>query len=84
MDIVARRDGMLVFVEVKTRRDSNTEAALSGITPRKRQRMVKAVYRYLSERELDPDLPWRIDVIAVALQRNGESRIAHVEDAFDW
>ena len=84
LDIVARQDDMLVFVEVRTRRDSNTEAALASITPRKRQRMINAVYRYLSDQELDPDSDWRIDVIAIALQRNGSRRIAHVEDAFDW
>ena len=84
LDIVAEYGGTLVFVEVKTRRSSNTESALAGITAAKQERILKAVYQYLDKNELDRELPWRIDVIAVALDRKGPAKIAHVEDAFDW
>ncbi len=84
LDIVAERDEALVFVEVKTRRAANTESALEGITAAKRERMLKAVYQYLHENELDPDTAWRIDVIAVALDGKGPPKLDHVEDAFDW
>ena len=84
LDIIAERDGLLVFVEVKARRGRDTEAALAGITERKRERMLKAIYQYLDSCGLDWDCAWRIDVIAVALDGRGAARIAHVEDAFDW
>lgn len=84
LDIVARRRGILAFVEVKTRRDANTESALASITPSKRQRLLNAAWRYLHEYGIDPDTAWRVDVIAIALQRDGAATIAHVEDAFDW
>lgn len=84
LDIVAERDGTLAFVEVKTRRAANTESALEGITAAKRERMLKAVYQYLHENELDPDTAWRIDVIAVALAGGRPPMLDHVEDAFDW
>ena len=84
LDIVAARDGALTFVEVKTRRAADTESALEGITAAKRERMVKAVYLYLHDKDLDPDTPWRIDVIAVALDGKGPPKLEHVEDAFDW
>lgn len=84
LDIVAEQDGALIFVEVKTRRAANTEAALEGITAAKKERMLKAVYQYLLDKELDPDAQWRIDVIAVALGGEGPPRLDHVEDAFDW
>ncbi len=84
LDIVAEYKGTLVFIEVKTRRSSNTESALAGITAVKRERILKAVYQYLDENVLDRELPWRIDVVAVALGRKGPAKIAHVEDAFDW
>ena len=51
LDIVAEKAGVLTFVEVKTRRADNTEAALEGITAAKRERMLKAVYQYLHDRE---------------------------------
>ncbi len=84
LDIIARRGEALVFVEVKTRRDANTEAALASITPSKRERLLKAAWRYLHENNIDSDSLWRLDVIAVALDGARSSRIAHVEDAFDW
>ena len=83
LDIIAEKDGALVFVEVKARRGQDTEAALAGITAAKRERMIKAVYQYLDHCELDWESPLRIDVIAVALDGSGAT-IAHVEDAFDW
>ncbi len=84
LDIVARQGGLLVFVEVKTRRGASTEAALGSITPNKRQRLLNAAYRYLDEEGIDPETAWRIDVIAIALSPDGAATIAHVEDAFDW
>lgn len=84
LDIVAEQAGMLTFVEVKTRRAASTEAALEGITAAKRERMLKAVYQYLHDRAFDPDVQWRIDVIAVALPGKGPPKLDHVEDAFDW
>ena len=83
LDIVARFKDVYVFVEVKTRRGSDTEAALAGITAAKHERIIKAVYQYLDDKELGEDADWRIDVIGVALDR-GRAVIDHVEDAFDW
>ena len=84
LDIVAQRGDELVFVEVKTRRGVGTEAALEAITPAKHERMLKAVYQYLHERDIDSEKQWRMDVIAVALKAGCRPQIDHVEDAFDW
>ena len=84
IDIVARLDDLLVFVEVKTRRSQDTETAFASITPAKHERIIKAVYQYLHDHELEDDIPWRIDAIGIALDRNNPPIIDHVEDAFDW
>ena len=84
LDIIAQQADVLVFVEVKTRHSLNTETALASITATKHERMLKAVYQYLHDHEIDSEAQWRIDVIAVALQANMPPRIDHVEDAFDW
>jgi putative endonuclease len=83
LDIIAREGDMLVFVEVRTRRAANTEAALVSITPRKRDRLIAAVHSYIAEHKLE-DFDWRIDVVAVALPRSGQPLIDHVEDALGW
>lgn len=84
LDIIAKIDDVLVFIEVKTRRAASTESALEAVTPAKHERMLNAVYQYLHDHEIDPETQWRIDVIAIALGARGRRRIAHVEDAFDW
>ena len=81
IDIVARADDMLVFVEVKTRRTGSTQAAFSNITPKKRERLIASAYAYLDE-HTDDDPAWRIDAIGIAL--SSPPVIDHVEDALDW
>ena len=83
LDIVAKKDNVYVFVEVKTRHSKNTESAFASITPAKREKMIKAVYQYLHENDLD-DIIWQIDAIGIALHHNQSPIIDHVEDAFDW
>ncbi len=82
VDIVARDDKALVFVEVRTRYGS-TETALESITPRKRNRMIKSAYAYIHAQNLPDDTLWRIDVLAVSLAPDN-IQIEHVEDALDW
>lgn len=84
IDIVARLDDLLVFVEVKTRHSQDTETAFASITPAKHERIIKAVYQYLHDHELEDDVRWRIDAIGIALNKNRSPIIDHVEDAFDW
>ncbi len=84
LDIVARQAGVLVFVEVKTRRGVSTEPALEAVTPAKHGRMLKAIYQYLADQDVDPETQWRVDVVAIAIAGHRRPRIDHVEDAFDW
>ena len=84
IDIVAKRDDLLVFVEVKTRSSRNTESAFEGITPAKHERIIKAVYQYLHAHGLDDETDWRIDAIGVALRTDRPPIIDHIEDALDW
>jgi putative endonuclease len=83
LDIVAKQGEVYVFVEVKTRHSTNTESAFGSITPAKRDKMIKTVYHYIQQKNLD-DIDWRIDAIGIALRHNQSPIIDHVEDVFDW
>jgi putative endonuclease len=83
LDIVARKDDTLVFVEVRTRRSATTEEAFESVKPLKQDRLQRLAYTYLSENNLS-DIPWRVDVIAVALPLRGQPIIEHVENALEW
>lgn len=83
LDIIARKENTLVFVEVKTCRGDTVEAALMQITPAKRRRLTASAYTYVHEKQHEA-LLWRIDVIGIALPYRAQPVIEHMEDALDW
>lgn len=82
LDIIARNEDSLVFVEVRTRRGARFGSAEESITPVKQRRLVELAHSYLQK--TTPSQPsWRIDVIAVQLGP-GLPRINHLENAVGW
>lgn len=83
IDIVARREGMLVLVEVRTRRGDRFGGAVWSITPAKQRRMLLAATVYLTSLR-DNALAARIDVIFVNLDARGRLLgIEHIENAVE-
>jgi len=70
IDIIAERDGTLVFVEVRTRRGGSRGTAAESVTARKAAHLLAVAQAYAQER---PDCPpdQRIDVIALTLAPDG-------------
>jgi putative endonuclease len=83
IDIVAQKADSLIFVEVRTRRADNTESAFESITPRKQARMIAAAQAYIATHELD-NMDWRVDMIGIAIPRNGKPIIEYAEDILSW
>lgn len=82
IDIVARRDGLLVFVEVRSREDGDFGSPEETVGARKRLRIAAAARRYLSAA---PPGSWeeaRFDVIAIEGSGEG-AQLRHYEAAFD-
>jgi putative endonuclease len=81
IDLIARRDGAWVFVEVRTRRGTTYGTPEQSITARKRAHMLAAAQAYLAEHQL-AEVDWQLDVVAVELSPRGELlRIAVIENA---
>jgi putative endonuclease len=81
MDIVARHDDTLVFVEVRTRKSRQFGSPEESITPVKMARLRAVAAHYLQTHDNLPP-SWRIDVIAIVLNQRGQvSRIELVENA---
>ena len=74
-------DGVMVFVEVKTRADEAFSPVEAAITARKRQRMTRAARYFLATHDIQ-DRPCRFDVVTVVLGRSGGPQIRHYESAF--
>jgi putative endonuclease len=77
IDIVARRRGTLVFVEVKAR--DQLDAAAEALTPRQRARIIAAARAWLARHPDDVTAPMRFDVVMVAPWRWPR----HLMNAFD-
>ncbi|MDO8688072.1 MAG: YraN family protein [Dehalococcoidales bacterium] len=80
IDIVARHQDFLVFVEVRTKTSLAFGSPQESITPVKKERMRAAAYHYQQTHDSLPPL-WRIDVVAVELNRQGETHIELIENA---
>lgn len=81
IDLIASREDVIVFVEVKTRATSSLGPPEISITPRKAEHMRCAAEFYIQQHvELNND--WRIDVITVQLHPGNPSPlIDHFENA---
>ena len=81
IDLIVRRGGTLVFVEVKLRRGLGFGDPLESVTPHKQQRIRTLAERYLAGCKEDAFEEVRFDVVGVLLE-GGKTRITHVEGAF--
>ena len=79
VDIIAQKNGILVFVEVKARRNDNFGDALDAVTDDKIRNLIHAANAYVRYYRLD--LSIRFDVITV-LGEPGSQVVEHIEDAF--
>jgi len=76
IDLVARQGGDWVVVEVRTRRGAACGTPEESLTAAKQRHLLRAAAAYFQERQLE-DVSWRIDLVAVELDRAG--RPARVE-----
>jgi putative endonuclease len=82
LDIVAERAGVLVFVEVKTRRGSGWGSAAEAVDARKQARIARGAHAWLRASARHPRRV-RFDVVTCEPQPRGGFRIEHWEGAFD-
>lgn len=65
IDLVAKEERFLVFIEVKYRRSTEGGDPGEAVSPLKQQRIRKAALVYLYEHRLPMDTPCRFDVVTV-------------------
>ncbi|MBN1351356.1 YraN family protein [candidate division KSB1 bacterium] len=81
IDIIARDEKTLVFVEVKTTRNASTFGEPeTWVTLRKQQQIGQVASRFLQEFEIK-DVDCRFDVVAVTYS-NQSWHLKHIENAF--
>ena len=82
IDIVARQDGTVIFVEVKTRRTQEFGPPQSAITAAKKKQISRVALWYVKEKKF-MDQSCRFDVIGITFSpESRKPRVEHIENAF--
>ncbi len=82
IDIAAEKDGVLAFIEVKTRGAGMIASPAESVDRQKQRRLTLAAAEYL--RSEPPQRRTRFDVIEVCLDRSENlAEIRHIQNAFD-
>jgi putative endonuclease len=84
IDLVAFRDGVLAFVEVRSRTRPEVIDPAETVTRRKQRRVIKAAQAYMAEHGLTGEpVAARFDLVTVLFSPEGRcARVNHLEGAF--
>jgi len=83
IDIIAEHNGIIIFIEVKTRHTASFGMPQEAITHSKIQKISKTAVLYVQEKNLI-DQACRFDVIAITYPKYSlEPDILHIENAFE-
>lgn len=81
IDLVAERQGRLVFVEVKTRQNHDFGLPEESVHETKQRKLVRLAQFYLKEKK-EKERPISFDVLAVTWDLPGEPDFKLIQDAF--
>ena len=84
IDLLMRDRTGLVFVEVRTRRGERAGSPEESIGRAKQARLSALAYAYLESIGAPAELVWRIDVVAVEIDRSGRvAQVRHIQNAIE-
>lgn len=79
IDLIAKDNEELVFVEVKTRSTAYFGDPEEAVTLKKQQHLINGADYYVQENEIDMEC--RFDVVAIILNEN-QKEVKHIKNAF--
>ena len=82
IDLIARKDGVLCFVEVKTRRAGSLTPPEAAVTPQKFRALTRAAVRYLAATGGQDEA--QFDLAAVDVMPDGHMEVRLVEQAMEY
>jgi putative endonuclease len=86
IDIIAAHDGIIAFVEVKTRKFGSMTEGLDSVTREKRRKIIKTAKAFLAENPKYYNYDPRFDAAQVVITTDEQPQIVELEyyeDAFD-
>ena len=84
IDIIARKKPLIVFAEIKTRKNSFFGPPYLAITAKKRKKLIQCALCYLKMKGIT-EIPRRIDIISIEIDEftGNADKIEHFEDAIE-
>ena len=82
IDIIARDDETLVFIEVRRKSRDHCGPAVESVGPEKQRRIIRMAIDYLARNDLYDRCPVRFDVVAIDDRPDGTPLVTLVRDAF--
>lgn len=79
IDLIAEKQGLIIVVEVKFRREEEPLEAGILVNKKKQAHLIKATQAYLEKTNCDKEV--RFDVMVITV-KNGQPQVNHIEDAF--
>lgn len=89
IDVVAKKDGVIHFFEVKTIKRPFSYMAGGGYDPEenvhlwKRKRFARVIESYLSEKKISENTVWQVDVAAVFLDLKDKKHTIRITEDID-
>lgn len=80
VDIIAGKNGLIIFLEVKTRTGIGFGHPEEFVTIAKEKNLERASAAYIEEKNHQGEI--RFDIISITFDKQGRHEIYHIEDAF--
>lgn len=81
IDLVAGRDSILVFFEIKTRQNRKVGKPDEAVTTIRKRRLIAKAQEFLRYCKIN-DVSVRFDIISIVWPENHQPEIVHIENAF--
>lgn len=82
IDLIARHQGQIVFIEVKSRTGHSHGSPQAAVDGRKQARLTRLAEEWLVQNDMW-DHPARFDVVAVTVPAEGKPKVEVFANAFD-
>lgn len=80
VDVICKKDDIVIFVEVKTRTSNQFGEPEQSVTVAKQNHLARAADEYIYKTNHEGEM--RFDIISIKLSKQDVSEILHLEDAF--
>ena len=82
LDLVADDGGVLVFVEVKSRRTAEFGGAIHAVHRQKQRKLIRLAAQFLAQRHW-MDRTCRFDVVLLEATESAALQVEHIQNAFE-